>query len=150
MSRAAALAPPLGGGDARGTRTGVLYVSPGYATVTHLCCCGCGAEVVTPLSPTDWKLTFDGVAISLSPSVGNWSLPCRSHYFIDRIACVGPELGPRRRLSAVASGTVGSKRRNFCLRHLSRLFRRPGRSARIANRGSDPAGMARATGPLGP
>ena len=60
----------------------VLYVSLDYATVTHLCFCGCGQEVVTPLSPTDWKLTFDGVSISLSPSIGNWSFPCRSHYWI--------------------------------------------------------------------
>ena len=63
---------------------GVLYVSVKYRTVMHRCCCGCGNEVVTPLSPTDWKLTFDGVSISLNPSVGNWSLPCRSHYWIER------------------------------------------------------------------
>lgn len=53
-----------------------------HATVAHRCPCGCGREVVTPLSPTDWRLTFDGRAISLEPSVGNWSFPCRSHYFI--------------------------------------------------------------------
>lgn len=28
-------------------------------------------------------LTFDGEAISLWPSVGNWKLPCRSHSIID-------------------------------------------------------------------
>ena len=39
-------------------------------------------EVVTPLTPTDWKLTFDGESVSLNPSVGNWSIPCRSHYVI--------------------------------------------------------------------
>jgi hypothetical protein len=61
---------------------GRLYVSMPYATVIHRCCCGCGEEVVTPLSPTDWKLTFDGAQVSLSPSVGNWDLPCRSHYII--------------------------------------------------------------------
>lgn len=60
----------------------VLYISIEYATVAHLCCCGCRQEVVTPLSPTDWKLVFDGVSISLSPSIGNWSFPCRSHYWI--------------------------------------------------------------------
>lgn len=38
--------------------------------------------MVTPLSPTDWNMTFDGVAVSLSPSVGSWNLKCRSHYFI--------------------------------------------------------------------
>ena len=61
---------------------GVLFVSLEFANVAHRCCCGCGQEVVTPLSPNDWKLIFDGVSISLSPSIGNWSFPCRSHYWI--------------------------------------------------------------------
>jgi len=59
-----------------------LYVSMEYGTVIHLCACGCGRKVVTPLSPTDWKLTFDGSALTLSPSIGNWQYPCRSHYWI--------------------------------------------------------------------
>ena len=62
----------------------VLYVSIGFATVVHKCACGCGGEVVTPLSPVDWKLTFDGKTISLHPSIGNWSFPCQSHYWIER------------------------------------------------------------------
>ena len=61
---------------------GVLYVSIEYATVVHKCMCGCGKEVVTPISPTDWRLTFDGDSVSLDPSIGNWSFPCRSHYWI--------------------------------------------------------------------
>ena len=61
---------------------GKLYVSIEYATTVHKCCCGCGKEVVTPLSPTDWKLIFDGKTVSLDPSIGNWSFPCRSHYWI--------------------------------------------------------------------
>ena len=61
---------------------GKIYVSIEYATVVHKCSCGCGKEVVTPLSPTDWKLVFDGRTISLDPSIGNWSFPCRSHYWI--------------------------------------------------------------------
>jgi hypothetical protein len=61
---------------------GTLYVSMQYATAAHKCCCGCGNDVYTPLSPTDWKLTFDGRTISLHPSIGNWSFPCQSHYFI--------------------------------------------------------------------
>lgn len=63
---------------------GVLYVSMEYATAAHSCCCGCGEEVVTPFTPTDWKMEFDGASISLSPSVGSWTLPCRSHYVIRR------------------------------------------------------------------
>ena len=62
---------------------GALYVSMGCATAMHLCACGCGAETVTPLSPTDWVLFYDGEAVTLHPSIGNWSLPCRSHYFIE-------------------------------------------------------------------
>lgn len=62
---------------------GILYVSIPYETAIHKCCCGCGNEVVTPLSPTDWKLTFNGETITLYPSIGNWSFNCRSHYFIE-------------------------------------------------------------------
>jgi hypothetical protein len=61
---------------------GVIYISIEYATAIHRCCCGCGEEVVTPFSPTDWQLTFDGETISLYPSIGNWNFPCRSHYWI--------------------------------------------------------------------
>jgi hypothetical protein len=61
---------------------GTLYVSIAFATVAHKCCCGCGNEVVTPLSPTDWKLIFDGESVSLEPSIGNWSFPCQSHYWV--------------------------------------------------------------------
>ena len=59
-----------------------LYISIPFATVAHKCCCGCGSEVITPLSPTDWKLIYDGISISLTPSIGNWNFPCRSHYWI--------------------------------------------------------------------
>lgn len=61
---------------------GILYVSMEYATAAHSCCCGCGEEVVTPFTPTDWKMIFNGQAITLSPSIGNWMLPCRSHYVV--------------------------------------------------------------------
>jgi hypothetical protein len=63
-------------------KDGILYVSIPFATVAHKCCCGCGREVVTPLSPTDWKLIFDGQSVTLDPSIGNWSFPCKSHYWI--------------------------------------------------------------------
>ena len=53
-----------------------------YATAIHRGCCGCNNEIVTPLSPTDWELIFNGKTISLYPSIGNWSLDCKSHYWI--------------------------------------------------------------------
>lgn len=63
--------------------SGVLYVSSHFSTAAHSCACGCGREVITPLSPAQWVLTFDG-SVSLWPSIGNWTLPCQSHYVIDR------------------------------------------------------------------
>ena len=63
---------------------GVLYVSLEFGSAAHSCCCGCGQEVVTPLTPTDWNITYDGETITLHPSVGSWTLPCRSHYVIRR------------------------------------------------------------------
>lgn len=61
---------------------GFLYISLEYCTAIHKCVCGCGNEVVTPISPTDWQLSFNGETISLSPSIGNWSFKCQSHYWI--------------------------------------------------------------------
>lgn len=62
----------------------VLYVSIPYATAVHDCFCGCGTKVVTPISPVGWQLTYDGEAVTLWPSVGNWAFACRSHYVIKR------------------------------------------------------------------
>jgi hypothetical protein len=62
--------------------SGVLYVSQQYRTAAHRCCCGCGEEVITPLGPTDWTLQIVNGAATLDPSIGNWSFPCRSHYWI--------------------------------------------------------------------
>ena len=61
---------------------GTLYISIPYATVVHSCFCGCGSEVVTPISPVGWSVTFHGNSVSLDPSVGSWELPCKSHYWI--------------------------------------------------------------------
>lgn len=61
---------------------GRLYISIQFRTTGHLCCCGCGEEVIAPLSPAQWSLTYDGLDVSLSPSIGSWSLPCKSHYWI--------------------------------------------------------------------
>lgn len=62
---------------------GRIYISKRYRTAVHRCCCGCGLEVVTPLNPAKWRLTEDDAKVSLHPSIGNWSFPCQSHYWID-------------------------------------------------------------------
>ena len=59
---------------------GKLYVCCRYRAVKHLCACGCGIGVNTPLHPTGWTLICDGVSVSLWPSIGNWSEKCQSHY----------------------------------------------------------------------
>jgi hypothetical protein len=63
---------------------GVLYISERYGTVVHKCCCGCGEEVVTPLTPADWQLRKEGNNVTLFPSIGNWNFHCQSHYWIRR------------------------------------------------------------------
>ena len=62
---------------------GTLYISRRYSTASHLCCCGCGSKVVTPFNKAKWHLIEHDDSVSLRPSIGNWSFPCRSHYWID-------------------------------------------------------------------
>jgi hypothetical protein len=61
---------------------GFLYVSIRFRTAQHLCACGCGSQIVTPIKPSKYSLTYDGETVSLWPSVGNWQKPCKSHYVI--------------------------------------------------------------------
>lgn len=77
---------------------GVLYVSIPYATSAHLCVCGCGHEVSLPISPTDWLLIFNGESVSLHPSIGNWSLPCQSHYWIRNDQVVWAKAWTKKRI----------------------------------------------------
>lgn len=62
--------------------SGVLYVSEEYGAVAHLCACGCGSKVSTPLGPTEWTFEEQEGRPTLRPSIGNWQLPCQSHYWI--------------------------------------------------------------------
>ncbi|WP_366526387.1 DUF6527 family protein [Ferrimicrobium sp.] len=59
-----------------------LYISIEYGAVLHLCCCGCGRTVSTPLSPAQWRITYDGQSVSLHPSVESDGFACESHYVI--------------------------------------------------------------------
>lgn len=61
---------------------GVLYVSEEFGTAAHLCACGCGLKVRTPLGPTEWTLDVIDNKPNLQPSIGNWQFPCQSHYWI--------------------------------------------------------------------
>ena len=90
-----------------------LYVSIDYATAVHQCCCGCGREVVTPLSPTDWALTYDGESISLSPSIGNWSFECRSHYWIVRNTVRWADPWSKKQIEAQRAQDRRAKERHY-------------------------------------
>ena len=70
-------------------KEGILYISIPYSTAIHKCPCGCGEIVVTPISPTDWNLTWNGETVTLKPSIGNYSLRCQSHYWIIENKIVG-------------------------------------------------------------
>ncbi len=64
-----------------------LYVSMRFATLSHLCPCGCGRLVDVTLDPATRSLTYDGEYLTLRPSIGV-KFPCRSHYSIIRNAII--------------------------------------------------------------
>lgn len=106
--------------------SGILYVSLNYRTAVHKCACGCGEEVVTPITPKDWKLTFNGEAISLHPSIGNWSFKCRSHYFVknNKIAwCKDTGVGSAPSVEATINETKTSDKRTLGS-YLNKLWRK--------------------------
>lgn len=61
---------------------GILYVSEEFGVACHLCPCGCSNKIVTPIGTTDWSFTEEDGEPTLYPSVGNWQIPCKSHYWI--------------------------------------------------------------------
>ena len=63
---------------------GVLYYAEEFDAAAHLCACGCGEKIRTPIGPTEWSIEETDDGPTLRPSVGNWQRPCRSHYLITR------------------------------------------------------------------
>lgn len=65
---------------------GFIYISFKYSTSSHLCACGCGERTVLPIGDPNkgvyWKYTEAFEKVSFDPSIGNYSFPCRSHYYI--------------------------------------------------------------------
>jgi len=61
---------------------GALYVSEEFGTAAHLCPCGCGSKIRTPLGPTEWSFKETKGEPTLYPSIGNWQQACKSHYWI--------------------------------------------------------------------
>ncbi|MFZ1989384.1 MAG: DUF6527 family protein [Alphaproteobacteria bacterium] len=92
---------------------GILYISIKYATAAHKCCSGCGLDVVTPITPTDWVLSFNGESVSLNPSIGNWSFPCRSHYYIHNNQVLWAKGWSQERIDAGRASDRANKQRFF-------------------------------------
>jgi hypothetical protein len=59
-----------------------IYISKKYNTSSHLCLCGCKELTVLPLMKGEWSLNDSNGKVTLTPSIGNYQLPCKSHYII--------------------------------------------------------------------
>ncbi|KRR11413.1 DUF6527 family protein [Bradyrhizobium valentinum] len=82
MNRIDAIRPELVERIPKVLDNGVIYISLKFRTAAHNCFCGCGTKIVTPLKPGRWRLETEDGAVSLTPSIGNWSAGCQSHYWI--------------------------------------------------------------------
>ena len=60
----------------------VIYISDEYGIASHKCLCGCGTETVLPLDKNEWSYKLYNNRISMTPSISNYQLPCKSHYII--------------------------------------------------------------------
>lgn len=90
-----------------------IYISIEFATANHRCFCGCGAEVVTPISPVAWALIYDGETVTLNPSIGSWGLSCRSHYWIKRNRVIWSYPMSDREISAIRHRDRSDLERHF-------------------------------------
>lgn len=61
----------------------ILYVSEEFNSVAHLCACGCGTKIRTPIGATFWwSFKEDESGPTLHPSIGNFQIECKTHYWI--------------------------------------------------------------------
>lgn len=89
---------------------GVLYICERYRTAAHKCCCGCGEEVVTPLTPADWSIRKEENTVTLHPSIGNWSFACKSHYWIRKNQVVWARTMSKQEINRVRTHDLADKR----------------------------------------
>ena len=68
-----------------------IYISKEFHTSGHRCLCGCGELTILPFDlvingqDMGWKLIeHESGKISFTPSVGNYQIPCKSHYIITK------------------------------------------------------------------
>jgi hypothetical protein len=60
-----------------------VYVNEDFELASLLCPCGC-AHKITLLYPDGHTVDNDGGYATVSPSIGVWDAPCRSHFYITR------------------------------------------------------------------
>ena len=87
---------------------GVLYVSKEFGAAAHLCACGCGAKIRTPLGSAEWSVEETDGEPTLRPSVGNWQQACHSHYLI---TCGEIIWAPRLSAEEIAEGRYSEEQR---------------------------------------
>lgn len=69
---------------------GKVYISEKYHVAVHRCLCGCGEQTVMPfytnpnIPPTWSMIKENNGTVSFTPSVGNYQLPCSSHYIMTK------------------------------------------------------------------
>lgn len=106
-------------------KPGVFYVSEEFGAAAHLCACGCGSKIRTPLGPTEWALEETDSGPTLDPSVGNWQQACQSHYWIYRGEIIwAPKWTPEQ----IAAGRRREEKRRDA--YYDVLYRRRGRTLR--------------------
>ncbi len=115
-------------------KPGILYFAEEYGAAAHLCACGCGAKIRTPIGPTEWSIDDGPKGVSLCPSVGNWQHPCRSHYWIadgeiewsgewtDEHIKAGREREAAQRTKYYAAGQTDKRKLGILRRLWRRLF----------------------------
>lgn len=105
-------------------QAGILYYAEEYGAAAHLCACGCGSKIRTPIDEMEWSLEEDTDGPSLYPSIGNWQKPCRSHYIINQGEVIWCEQWTDEEVK---------QGRHFCherrLAHLSRKYSKKKRHA---------------------
>lgn len=104
-------------------KSGVLYVSEKFEIAAHLCVCGCGTKIRTPLGATEWSVEETKTGPSLSPSVGNWQEACQSHYWIERGKV---RWGPKWNKVQIAEGRRQEQERRRI--YYEELYRKKGRN----------------------
>jgi hypothetical protein len=127
---------------------GVLYISERFRICSHKCCCGCGEEVVTPLSPAEWRLTREGDLVSLWPSVGNWDYACRSHYVIKRNRVLQSPPMTDRQIARVQQRDATDLSRMIAATNIAKADQKPADSIQSSPSAEPPSAEIRTSEPV--